>query len=352
MADASKKKKIAIISIATLIVVAMLIAVVVGVTVAKKKPKGGAAKASKPGKASTSKKAIEALCQPTTYKETCESSLSQAGDTTDPKELIRKGFEVSINRLNEAVGNSSTLNDLAKDPQTKQALDICKNMLDTAIEDLSGSFEKMGEFDVSKVDEYLEDVKVWLSAAVNHQATCIDAFEDKGGEAAEKMKSFLKASQEMTSNGLAMVGQISNLLGSFNLDGGATQRRLLGAKGGEGKKRVYKPLPAWMSGRKLDLLTANAQTLKPNVVVAQDGSGQVKTINEALKQVPKKSATPFVIYIKAGLYKEYVMVDKEMQNVVMIGDGPTKTRITGNKNKADGVDTMNSATFGKLLTIN
>ncbi|KAM1146161.1 hypothetical protein COP2_039214 [Malus domestica] len=91
-----------------------------------------------------------------------------------------------------------------------------------------------------------------------------------------------------------------------------------------------------MSDHKLDLLTATPQSLKPDMVVAQDGTGKYKTINEALKEVPPTSKKTFVIHIKGGVYKEIVVVNKQMTNVVMISDGPTKTRITG------GLNTMKS----------
>ncbi|KAI5349410.1 hypothetical protein L3X38_002297 [Prunus dulcis] len=341
MAADSKKKKIAAIIVFSVIGVAMIVAVAVGVTCSRKSAKQNKGTAS-------SKKAIETICQTTSYKETCQSSLENAaGDTSDPKELIKTGFQVAADKLDEVIQNSNTLKDLAKDPMASQALDVCKEMLDTAAEDLLGAVDKMGPFDASKMNEYVEDLKVWLSAAVNHQQTCLDAFEGTKGEAGEKMKGFLKTAQELTSNGLAMVSEISSLLGSLNSN--THRRRLLGSSsGGQKSKRVYKPLPSWIGARKLDLLTATPQSLKPNVVVAQDGTGKYKSIQEALKEVPKKSAQPFVIYIKEGVYKEYVIVDKDMTNVVMIGDGPTKTRISGSKNYADGTTTMYTATFAAV----
>ncbi|XP_050118671.1 putative pectinesterase/pectinesterase inhibitor 28 [Malus sylvestris] len=338
-ASESKKKKIAIIAVLVVLLVAMIVAVTVGVKMAKKGNK-------KPAKVGAKKKAIETICQATTYKETCQSSLEkETGDTTDPKDLIKAEFQVAADKVNEVIKNSNTLKEYAKDPMASQALGVCKELLETAVEDLLGAVDKMGPFDVSKISDYLADLKVWLSAAVNHQATCLDAFEDTKGEAGEKMRGFLKTAQELTSNGLAMVSEISRLVDSPKLN---SHRRLMSSSKGGQTKRNYKPVPGWMSDRHLDLLTATPESLKPNVVVAKDGTGKYKTINEALKEVPQKSNEAFVIYIKKGMYEETVIVDKEMTNVVMIGDGPTMTRISGSKSHADGITTMNTATFAAV----
>ncbi|TYH73131.1 hypothetical protein ES332_D05G307000v1 [Gossypium tomentosum] len=85
----------------------------------------------------------------------------------------------------------------------------------------------------------------------------------------------------------------------------------------------------------------------PNVVVAKDGCGKYDSITEALAKVPLNSCDRFVIHIKAGTYKEKIIVTKKMTNVMFIGDGPTETIITNDINCIrDNVKTFDTATIG------
>ncbi|GFQ04102.1 probable pectinesterase/pectinesterase inhibitor 58, partial [Phtheirospermum japonicum] len=279
----------------------------------------------------TSTKAVDAVCTPTDYKETCQKSLAHA-NTTDPRELIEVAFKATINDFAGVVKDSALLKEAAKDESTKDAFNVCEEVLGTAVDDLTRSVEKISELDTSKMTEFVEDLKTWLSAVITNQETCIDAFENTTGDTGEKMKTLLKTAREMSSNGLAMVSDITSLLSSLNLGSISSSRRLLSEEE-EGTE------PNMWTRRNL---LAN---VKPNAVVAQDGSGQFKTIKEAIATVPKKNKVPFLIYVKAGVYKEHVEIPKGAHKIVMFGDGPLKTIITDKKNFAAGIKTFQSATL-------
>ncbi|CAA0817522.1 Probable pectinesterase/pectinesterase inhibitor 58 [Striga hermonthica] len=329
------KKKVAVAGLASVLLVAMCVAVAVGVN---KKGDGEASSgaggsSNTGGDISASTKAVHAICSPTDYKETCEESLSNA-NTTDPKQLIKAAFESTVKNIEDAIKNSDLFKKAAENERTKGALEVCDETLDTSIEDLRRSFDKVADFDISKVGDYIDDVKTWLSASITYHETCLDAFENTTGETGEKMKNLLKTSGELLSNGLAMVTDFSSILSSLNL-GSFTSRRLLLAEDGG--------MPTYVDARARRLMAASPASLKPNAVVAQDGSGQYKTIAAALNTLPKKSNATFVIYVKAGVYKETVIIPRKVNNVVLIGDGPTKTRISGSKNYADGTQTFHTA---------
>ncbi|KQJ84896.1 hypothetical protein BRADI_5g23550v3 [Brachypodium distachyon] len=109
-------------------------------------------------------------------------------------------------------------------------------------------------------------------------------------------------------------------------------------------RRKLLTFPEWVPAQARRLLQIPGLQ-KPNAVVAADGSGNFKTITEAVNAAPKKSTARFVIYVKAGEYKEYVTIPKDVTNVFMFGDGPTKTRVVGDKSNKGGFATIATRTF-------
>jgi len=123
-----------------------------------------------------------------------------------------------------------------------------------------------------------------------------------------------------------------------------------------GKSNQTERLPPWSDVKERKLMKLPGSLVNADVVVAKDGSGKYNRISEALKDAPiidpnKLEATApkktFVIYIKEGVYEEEVRVERNMTHVMFIGDGPTKTKITGNRSFADGFVTYKTATVCK-----
>lgn len=110
--------------------------------------------------------------------------------------------------------------------------------------------------------------------------------------------------------------------------------------------------PYWVSASDRRLLQATGAAPKVDVVVAQDGSGNYKTISEGVAAAAKLSGKGrVVVHVKAGVYRESVVIKKTVKNLMIIGDGIDATIVTGNHNAQDGSTTFRSATFGKLIII-
>ncbi|XP_061371940.1 probable pectinesterase/pectinesterase inhibitor 21 [Gastrolobium bilobum] len=347
-ADSQRRRRIAIIGVSTFLLVAMVVAVTVSVNL--KNDSNGNVKDSGKSHVSSSVKAVKTLCAPTDYKKECEESLTaQAGNTTDARELIKIAFNITIKKIGEGLEKTQLMHEAEKDPRTKEALDTCKQLMNLSIEEFKRSLEKFGTFDLNHLDQILTSLKVWLSGAVTYQETCLDAFENTTTQAGNKMKEILKTAMHMSSNGLSIITELSKTLTDMNIT--KPSRRLLQDADDEAVLGHDDfELPDWVDDRVgvRKLLKMTQRKLGAQVVVAKDGTGNFTTINDALKSVPMKNLKPYVIYVKQGVYNEYVEVSRNMTHVVMIGDGAKKTRITGNKNFIDGVGTYRTATVAVL----
>src|SRR6266436_9738334 len=92
-----------------------------------------------------------------------------------------------------------------------------------------------------------------------------------------------------------------------------------------------KPIAGWWAAGLL-LLTAttgivNAQT---KLIVAADGSGQFKSVQEAVNAVPQTTRpdNPAIILVKPGIYKELIYVQHEKRFVHLVGEDAAKTVLT------------------------
>jgi pectinesterase len=73
--------------------------------------------------------------------------------------------------------------------------------------------------------------------------------------------------------------------------------------------------------------TAQAQ-VQDTIVVARDGSGKYRNIQEAVESVRAFMDYTVTIYIKKGVYKEKVVIPSWIKNVVFLGEDANNTIIT------------------------
>ncbi|XP_025826298.1 probable pectinesterase/pectinesterase inhibitor 58 [Panicum hallii] len=500
--------KIAVASVIAAVGIVAVIGTIAAVTASKK---GG----DKDGGMSAGVK-LSTVCASTLYPEKCEQSLKPVvNDTSNPEDVLRAALNVALDEVAAAFERSEHIGKDAKDNLTRNAMDVCKKLLDDATEDL----RDMARIKPVEVLDHVKDLRIWLSGVMTYVYTCADGFEMP--ELKEAMDKVLQNSTELSSNALAIITRLGELLPEEAKTVNATAaaghgRRLLGWQMGEAEEktsgrgllavddklnviadvtdasrqlladtldeiealsddasrrqlglmfaklysrgtkgdllwrrrhllsmsltvmaneederrmihmsnhldtianmsteinrhllaeelpddldgrrqllsrrlmeinevadeakrqleamdqpdRILSPnrvlttdlvgtpdeiedarsglkssdLPKWVPGDLRRLL----QVQKPNAVVAQDGSGGFKTITAAINAVPKTYKGRYVIYVKAGTYKEYVTVPKNMANVFMYGDGPTRTVVTGDKSNTGGFATIATRTF-------
>src|SRR5208282_2759270 len=74
-----------------------------------------------------------------------------------------------------------------------------------------------------------------------------------------------------------------------------------------------------------------------SINVDPNGSGDFRTIQEAIAAAPKNSAQKTVIHIAPGTYAGPFIVPKSKPNITIIGDDPLTTILTWDRNVRDPI---------------
>ncbi|XP_047322899.1 pectinesterase-like [Impatiens glandulifera] len=319
-----KNKRIIIIGISTIVLVGIVIGAVVGTAVGRDKNSS----VDQPSQVSAT---IKATCGVTLYPDTCVQSVIPMANSTKnvtPQGIFRWALQAAINELSVVSERFNIPDGSSPDNFTAAAFANCRDLLELAMDHLNDTANLSGDITSPNT---LDDMLTWLSAAGTYQQTCLDDFEDSLNST---VSNYLKTSSELTSNSLAIVNSFAKVANEFNF-----HRRLLNSDVDDSSA------PSWLSRSGRRLLQAPSGSIQVDAIVAKDGSGKYKTISAALKAVPEKSKTRFIIYVKKGVYQENVVVSKNAWNVMIIGDGLRSTIVTGNLNVVDGTPTFQSATF-------
>lgn len=73
-----------------------------------------------------------------------------------------------------------------------------------------------------------------------------------------------------------------------------------------------------------------AEKNKVMINVSRDGSGDFKTINEALNSIPLRNTRRVILVIKPGIYREKITIPRTMPFITFQGDANNPPTITGN----------------------
>ncbi|KAL5572280.1 hypothetical protein UlMin_021877 [Ulmus minor] len=207
--------------------------------------------------------------------------------------------------------------------------DYCETLMGMSMKKLNQSLTALKKFPRKKK----EDIQTWLSASLTFVQACKDSAASYHGVGngssvvsggfTSKISKKMDYLSELSSNALALANRIKRNTKIINSN--------------ETTRRLAEDFPKWVSPKERKLL--QAPTIEANAIVAQDGTGNYKSVSEAIKAA---SGGRFVIYVKSGVYKEKIHTNKD--GITLIGDGKYSTIIVGDDSVANGASMPGSAT--------
>ncbi|KAK9292912.1 hypothetical protein L1049_020893 [Liquidambar formosana] len=259
---------------------------------------------------------IDSWCNKTPYPEPCKYFMSH-GHHFAPKQnsdFRKMAVQVAMERALNAQSHNKWLGSKCRNEKEKAAWADCLQLYENTILQLNHTLDNS-----TKCTDF--DEQTWLSTALTNLETCRAGFVELG------VSDFVLP---LMSNNVSKL--ICNTLAIKN-----------NASAWPEKQTYKEGFPTWVStgDRKL-LQTSSPQA---NVVVAQDGSGNYRTIQAALDAAAKRSGSGrYVIHVKSGVYKENIEIGNGLKNIMLVGDGMKNTIITGSRSVGGGSTTFNSAT--------
>ncbi|GMP69946.1 hypothetical protein CsSME_00029015 [Camellia sinensis var. sinensis] len=257
---------------------------------------------------------INQWCNKTPYPEPCKYFMSNDSYNFVPKqksEFKKMAMQIAMERALNAETHTKWLGSKCRNELEKNAWSDCLKLYESTILQLNNTLDPN-----TKCSDF--DAQTWLSTALTNLETCRAGFIELG------VSDFMLP---------LMSNNVSKLIcNTLAINNGSTE------------KQTYKEgFPTWVSPGNRKLLQSSSPAA--NLVVAQDGSGNYKTIQAALDVAAKRSGSGrFVIHVKSGVYQENIEIGNNMKNIMLLGDGLKNTIITGSRSGGGGSTTFNSAT--------
>ncbi|OVA08063.1 Pectinesterase [Macleaya cordata] len=264
-------------------------------------------------------------CNKTPYPDACKDFIGSSHSSHRyfvPKtksEFRKMAVQVAMDRALRAESNTKLLGKKCRNEKEKAAWADCLELYQNTVLQLNKTMDPN-----RKCTNF--EAQTWLSTALTNLETCKTGFIELG--VSDFMLPLMANNvSKLICNTLAI-----NKLPSDDQD----------------KQESYNKygFPSWVSAGDRKLLQATSPASRANIVVAQDGSGNFRTIQAALDAAKnqRSGTSRFIIYVKPGTYRENIQIGNNMKNIMLIGDSMRNTIITGSRSVRGGSTTFNSAT--------
>ncbi|KAI3859888.1 hypothetical protein MKW92_033358 [Papaver armeniacum] len=236
--------------------------------------------------------------------------LSESGDELIGKSSVPSNSDFlqiflkkSLPRISNAMEVVNGFNRLSNDLKEQEALRNCIELMDSSID---------------RVNDSVEALRKNTHAVLTNHVTCLDGLNEVSSLGLSIRLPIEMEMKDLIARARVSLAMIAEISASSSSNEDTTS--WLASK--------TLQLPSWVTMRDRKLLETLPNAVTANVVVAKDGSGDLRRC--------KKRSRLHRIILKLDWEKE--------ENLMIVGDGMDATIITGSLNFIDGTSTYNSAT--------
>lgn len=214
------------------------------------------------------------MCRGALNTKACQEFVSEVvSDGVTPPDatlLLQKFLIEQAHHMNRAILQTKKVKNQRNEQNEQGPLADCLELFDLSIDLVFDSIKALG----NQGSTSHANAQAWLSGVLTNHVTCFDGLNSFGRKS---IGANLEDLISRASASLAMLAAVS-----------------------EPDKEMSRPLrgnlPSWITPADRKLLQSTANAIKADLVVAKDGSGNYKTVADAIAAAPDKSKKRYVIY--------------------------------------------------------
>ncbi|VAI83761.1 unnamed protein product [Triticum turgidum subsp. durum] len=260
-----------------------------------------------------------------------------------------RGALSAVSSLSPVLSSTLSAPSSSTTPLRRGAAQDCLELHDATLSSLSRSASLL-----ASPGEGLPSVRAHLSAALTNKATCLDGLAGSSGPRMDGLLASLDDAYEHVSNSLSLVARSGGGGSAASFQATVAKiihhnRRLLQDdedSDGDDDDNSRNGNDDDDDNNSRDGNGDANDSGETVITVAKDGSGNFRTVGEAVAAAPNNSDARTVIHVKAGTYVENVEVPPYKTNIALVGEGRDVTVITGSRSATDGWTTFRTATVG------
>ncbi|KAF3338952.1 pectinesterase-like protein [Carex littledalei] len=193
------------------------------------------------------------------------SSAKSASSSFIPSDSFLSTLRSTVEEIQTIVSIVSGFSDaLGGGLRMSSAVSDCLDLLDLSSDELSWSLNSSQatttSISKSGTGNRRSDLSSWLSAALSNQDTCKEGLDDTDSMLGSLISTGLETITLLVADSLSMVADAS------------------GSNGRKGGRKLVEGFPTWIKSKERKLLQAAPQGIVADAVVAQDGTGNYKTV--------------------------------------------------------------------------
>ncbi|XP_010533759.1 PREDICTED: 21 kDa protein-like [Tarenaya hassleriana] len=163
---------------------------------------------------------IKTSCNVTLYQTLCCTSLYPYASLIDsnPEKLANTALNLTLSETKSAqkfVKFISRHRQGSFTPREAAAMEDCMEEMSDSVYELKDSVNELKTINYSSFEMVMSDVQTWVSAALTDEDTCMEGFEEGGGEARTEIKELVRKHIDrvacMTSNALALINMYASI---------------------------------------------------------------------------------------------------------------------------------------------